>query len=456
MVAMCLKVSYNIFSMEIREESEVGEKQKSRRRLLVALAMLGVPLLLTGIISAVVLQLVANGSMPVFSGVMCLVVVLVVVLAAIFFMARQLLGRIHYLAGNLGQIADGTLSMREDELSGRDDEIGQMMRSVNGMVVSFAQIITSVRDATESLVKVSEDFNSSFREMEASMHQVGKEVNFIGINTISQSERTHEIGTQVIDMCHAVDVIAQDIGSLSSSVDKMKAYSEAAEGIMRELAPISEASGKDIANVRSQAGVTNRFATQICTVTETITSISSQANLLALNANIEAAKAGDMGKGFAAMAEEICALAEQSRESSEQLNAIAIELIENSNISIGTAQKISEEFGRQTEKISRMQKAFASLDKEIQQVSGAISGMEGEVRGLQEPKEVIGSRVTTLAGAANPTNAQEALQAANSLKGAVKGRKEPAGRPKTASKGIIKNIKKFNVNDLKKEAQELL
>ncbi len=423
---------------------------------MVALAMLGVPLLLTGIISAVVLQLVANGSMPVFSGVMCLVVVLVVVLAAIFFMARQLLGRIHYLAGNLGQIADGTLSMREDELSGRDDEIGQMMRSVNGMVVSFAQIITSVRDATESLVKVSEDFNSSFREMEASMHQVGKEVNFIGINTISQSERTHEIGTQVIDMCHAVDVIAQDIGSLSSSVDKMKAYSEAAEGIMRELAPISEASGKDIANVRSQAGVTNRFATQICTVTETITSISSQANLLALNANIEAAKAGDMGKGFAAMAEEICALAEQSRESSEQLNAIAIELIENSNISIGTAQKISEEFGRQTEKISRMQKAFASLDKEIQQVSGAISGMEGEVRGLQEPKEVIGSRVTTLAGAANPTNAQEALQAANSLKGAVKGRKEPAGRPKTASKGIIKNIKKFNVNDLKKEAQELL
>lgn len=423
---------------------------------MVALVMLGVPLLLTGIISAVVLQLVANGSMPVFSGVMCLVVVLVVVLAAIFFMARQLLGRIHYLAGNLGQIADGTLSMREDELSGRDDEIGQMMRSVNGMVVSFAQIITSVRDATESLVKVSEDFNSSFREMEASMHQVGKEVNFIGINTISQSERTHEIGTQVIDMCHAVDVIAQDIGSLSSSVDKMKAYSEAAEGIMRELAPISEASGKDIANVRSQAGVTNRFATQICTVTETITSISSQANLLALNANIEAAKAGDMGKGFAAMAEEICALAEQSRESSEQLNAIAIELIENSNISIGTAQKISEEFGRQTEKISRMQKAFASLDKEIQQVSGAISGMEGEVRGLQEPKEVIGSRVTTLAGAANPTNAQEALQAANSLKGAVKGRKEPGGRPKTASKGIIKNIKKFNVNDLKKEAQELL
>ena len=119
------------------------EKRKSRKMLLTAMIVLAVPLVLTGIISSVVLRLVAIERMSVFSGTMCLIFVLVIVLVVIFYMTRQLLNRIHNLVGNLDQIADGTLSMKENKLAERNDDIGQMMRSVNSMVVSFAQIITS-------------------------------------------------------------------------------------------------------------------------------------------------------------------------------------------------------------------------------------------------------------------------------------------------------------------------
>lgn len=441
-----------------KEEIEVKDKGKRRKMLFTALIVLAVPLLLTGIISSVVLQLVANGRMTVFSGTMCLVLVLVIVLVVAFCMIRQLLNRIHNLVINLDQIADGTLSLKENKLAERNDDIGQMMRSVNNMVISYAQIITSVRDAAKSLVKVSKDFTHSFQNMETSMHQVGKEVNSIGIHTISQSERTHEIGNQIIDMSNAVDAIVSNVDTLSQSADKMKECSEMAEEIMNELVTINETNSKAIAEVRAQTDVTNQSAMQIRTVTEIITGISNQTNVLALNASIEAARAGELGKGFALVAEEIRTLADQSRGSSEQIKTIVNELIENSNVSVETTQKVSEAFEKQTEKISQTEGIFESLNKEIAQVSNAIGGIDGEVRELKDSKEMIDDGIAALPETveANSVSTQETLQAEELFEERATKYEESADQVKSVSDDLVENLKKFHVKDLKREVQEIL
>ncbi len=436
----------------------MNEKKKSAKLLLSLLGVMAVPLVVIGIVSFFILGLVAENKMSVFNGTIILIGGLAIVLAVIVFLAKRMADRLHSLVGNLDQIADGTLTMEGSKLAERRDELGEMVRSMNHMVVSFAQIITSVKNATASLKEVSESFTDSFQNMTVSLEQVGQEVDSIGNNTISQSERTLEIGAQIKDMSHAIDVIAENVETLTRSADKMKEDSSRAEEIMEELVSISQTSGKRIEEVRAQTDVTNQSAMQIRTVTEIITGISNQTNLLALNASIEAARAGDMGKGFAVVAEEIRTLADQSRESSEQITAIVNELIQNSNVSVDITRKVSEAFEKQTEKINQTEGIFVSLNEEIEHVGGAIVQIAGEVTGLKGSKDVIDDGIETLTEAArsNSASAEETLQAMEAFGQIVTECKESTEQIKTVSDNLVGNIQKFNVDHLKKEVKELL
>lgn len=389
------------------------KKQKSWKMLLTALIVLAMPLVLAGFISYVVLRLVAGGNMSVFMGTMCLVIVLVIVLTVIFVMTRQLLRRIHSIMGNLELLADGTLSLKESKLSQRNDEIGQVMRSVNRMVVSFAQIITGVSTATGSLVKVSQDLTNSFADMETSMRQVGREVNSIGMNTVFQSEGTQEIGTQIIDMSHAVEAVVQNTETLAQTADKLKEYRERAEGIVKELAAAYESSGKAIADVRAQTDVASQSVEQIHAIADIAAVTSNQANLLALNASIEAVRAGELGKGYMAMAEEIRSFADQSKKSSGQINTIVNDLAEYANASVDVILSTTKTLEEQTEKIRRTAGMLLSLN-------------------------------------------QEALQTMDLFEEVVAECKESTQQVRAVSDNLAENIRKFSVNDLTKEEKEIL
>ncbi len=212
---------------------------------------MAVLVILAGVISALILQLVANDRMSAMAGTMSVAVVLACVLAALFVLAKRMTDRVQGFAQHLDQAAEETLARKESGLVERQEELGELVASMNKMAASMEQIIMEVKGATVSLREVSDDFTQSFRDMSTAMTQVDKEVKTISENTVYQSERTSEIGSKMEDINHAADGIAEHAGALTACAGKMKESGQEAGKLMTVLARAHEAGSEAITEMQA-------------------------------------------------------------------------------------------------------------------------------------------------------------------------------------------------------------
>ena len=149
-------------------------------------------------------------------------------------------------------------------------------------------------------------------------------------------------------------------------------------------------------------------------------------------------------------------MADQSRESSEQINKIVNELIDNSNVSVEITGKVSEAFEQQNAKIRETETIFTALNQEIESVSTSIQGINSEVGGLNEHKSAIEEKMDSLAAAAetNTTSARDTSEAMNEFEALVEECKNATARITSVVAELDENIRKFNVSSMKEEVEK--
>lgn len=436
------------------EKRKSSEKNNVGKKLVLGLiAVISLPILLVGLAGIIIMHLVQNTALNAGVGTVILIVVLAVFVAGSLWLAVAIARKLKVVIGSMDKIADGSLQLEEPKHNEKKDEISKLLGSANDMVRNFAQIVTGIRRASRELSELSTTFSQSFDTMNEALDQVSGEVASITDNTVSQAEKTQHVQQKVAEIGNAIEAIASNITLLSDSALKMKDCNESAEVIMQQLVEISRQNRQSIDEVQSQTDRTNQSALQIRTATEIIAGIASQTNLLALNASIEAARAGEQGKGFAVVAEEIRTLADQSRESSEQINKIVNELIDNSNVSVEITGKVSQAFEQQNEKIRETETIFTALNQEIESVSTSIQGINSEVGGLNEHKSAIEEKMDSLAAAAetNTASARDTSEAMNEFEALVEECKNATARITSVAAELDENIRKFNVSSMKEE-----
>ena len=401
----------------------------------------------------IVLQLVKYGIISILVAMIINSAAIIIIFGSIFFLIKSLLDQIRLVvSGNtIAEGQDSRILEKTKKLVAREDEVGEMVRTIENSISSIAQVLDGIRKATGELESVSNDFQTMFENMTESMEQTGTAVDTIAGNTVSQTSDILDMKEKIEAISVSIDHISGKVEELPKSAERMKACNHSAEEIMEELIAISQKSGIEIENVRKQTDLTNRSAQQIRTATEIIAGISSQTNLLALNASIEAARAGEHGNGFAIVAEEIRTLADQSRESTEQINKIVNDLIENSNVSVEITEKVSEAFAKQNEKIQDTEEIFKSLNQEITHVGNAIEEIDSEVADLGTHMNVIESSITSLSASAeeNTNSAKVTMESVGEFRHVVDECNHVTECIMKVSAELVGYIRKFSVGTLR-------
>ena len=370
------------------------KKKDMNRKLVVAAVIAFAPELICQII---ILELLQKGLIGITVALLLTIVAIGAVFAMIVVLLKELMLPIKAaMSGEDINQSDSKIAQKTQKMAARQDELGEIVRTVQSTFGGFTHTIAMIKQATEELSAVSEEFSQTFDSMEQVVMNTSTAVGTITSNTSVQAEKTLDIKTKTDSIAVAIDHILENVNALTASAQAVSECNQSATQIIEELIRISNDNGESIEAVRDQTEKTNQSVQEIRTVTEIIAGISNQTNLLALNASIEAARAGENGKGFAVVAEEIRTLADQSRQSTEQINQIVNDLIQNSSISVDITNKVSEAFSKQDEKMRDTKEIFTHLNSEINRVSSAIDGIGTEVSVLEQHKNVIATSVDSL------------------------------------------------------------
>ncbi|MEF1175005.1 methyl-accepting chemotaxis protein, partial [Vibrio sinaloensis] len=276
----------------------------------------------------------------------------------------------------LEQIANGSgdLTQRIDVES--NDEVGKLAHNFNVFVGSLQQLIGHIREQSYQLTEQSELSTQRSNRSVDEIHHQQQEITMVATAVTELASATQEIAS------HA-ERTAQAAQDSTLSTDNGHLLVENTKGSINKLAI-------ELESARQVVGALERHGQEISTVLSTIQGIAEQTNLLALNAAIEAARAGEQGRGFAVVADEVRVLSQRTHSSTEEIkNTIAV-LQDTTAQAVSIMESSGELAGMSVEDAD---KASAALG-EINSAVTLISDMATQIATAAEEQTHVTSEIT--------------------------------------------------------------
>lgn len=252
------------------------------------------------------------------------------------------------ILGTLEGLTEGDMTQRIDIRY--DNEFSRVSRHINTLADNLHNILVKLNDASDDLTKTASVNQKTSSETQAQLN--------------SQREQTATVATAMTEMSHSVQEVANSAQSSLTMVQQVESASESGRQIMNtNISTINQLEVRLTESVGA-VGELQQMSSQIGSILDVIRGIAEQTNLLALNAAIEAARAGEQGRGFAVVADEVRVLAQKTTQSTSEIET----MISNLQSSSKTASNVIES-------------CMSDMDMSVQQASSANSAME-EIQAL--------------------------------------------------------------------------
>jgi methyl-accepting chemotaxis protein len=284
------------------------------------------------------------------------------------------------------ELAAGNLAIEDIQTKNRD-EIGELGSAFNEMKNNLQTLIRRVSTNAEQVAASSEELFASAEQSSQATNQVSSAIEEVASGAETQRQGMEETNLAIKENAIAIQRIAESSSNVSeSATEVLKEAKQGNEIIERTIKQMEEIhiSIQESANVIRTLGENSK---EIGKIVEVINQIAEQTNLLALNAAIEAARAGEHGKGFAVVADEVRKLAEQSRQSTEQITALIEGVQQNTERAVHAMEKGTKDVETGTVVANDAGQAFhrilLSVEKaagEVQEVSAATEEISASIQ----------------------------------------------------------------------------
>lgn len=377
-------------------------------------------------------------------GIIAIVVLIAIIIS--FIMGRRLMRPLVKVSTIIEDVANGNIEADFSVVKESNDEIGLIIEKMKELTQSLGSIVGKIRNSSDTMSSNSYELNDTSSQTLAANNEISKAVEDVAEGSTGMAASISKINENLLEMSNETKDINASVDEIKNQTVAVQDSSKIMNDKIKSMQDSSHKMDEGISAISKRIETVNTTVDKVSNIVSVIEEISSETNLLSLNASIEAARAGDAGKGFAVVAQEIRVLSDNTNTELENIKQIISSLVEECRYCVQASGTIVEDNAKQKEEIKAVLDEFGSLDEQIQKTAEKADEIEELVTAMIELNDDItkSSNSLTDVSAANAAATEEMNANIEELNAMMHGVSEMAVHMNNESDGLKEALSYFH------------
>ena len=377
-------------------------------------------------------------------GIIAIVVLIAIIIS--FIMGRRLMRPLVKVSTIIEDVANGNIEADFSVVKDSNDEIGLIIEKMKELTQSLGSIVGKIRNSSDTMSSNSYELNDTSSQTLAANNEISKAVEDVAEGSTGMAASISKINENLLEMSNETKDINASVDEIKNQTVAVQDSSKIMNDKIKSMQDSSHKMDEGISAISKRIETVNTTVDKVSNIVSVIEEISSETNLLSLNASIEAARAGDAGKGFAVVAQEIRVLSDNTNTELENIKQIISSLVEECRYRVQASGTIVEDNAKQKEEIKAVLDEFGSLDEQIQKTAEKADEIEELVTAMIELNDDItkSSNSLTDVSAANAAATEEMNANIEELNAMMHGVSEMAEHMNNESDGLKEALSFFH------------
>ncbi|RXI96716.1 methyl-accepting chemotaxis protein [Anaerobacillus alkaliphilus] len=349
-------------------------------------------------------------SITVTFSITIIIITIIGVLIVVWF-TNRLKKRLRKLSEALEKAGDGDFTTEVVDTAG--DELSYLSASYNRMRENLGAMIQKVKETSVLVAVSAEQLNSGAEQTSRATEQITEAMQQVADGTDQQSANVEESGRALEEVSQGINNIAENSSEIAENSTKTSERAKQGDVYVKQTVQQINDINVSVTESSEVIKLLEKRSQQIGDISKVITDIANQTNLLALNAAIEAARAGEHGKGFAVVADEVRKLAEQSQTSSTQISELINEIQKDMVHSNASMEQVKREVKDGLDIVGKTEGSFKLILQSMEEMGERVYSMAATAEQISASAEEVSSRVSTITSVTRGTAAHTQIVAAS-------------------------------------------